>query len=298
MREQQADPKTLAKKEEGNDMTHKRIGPLIGKIIIFLILGILAFSTLLPYILMISLSLMAEFEMYQMPPRLFPVIARWSNYIDMWNAQPWGRYILNTLFVTATVLVGQLVLISMGGYALARMQFPGRDLLFKVFIAFMMLPGVVTLIPGFIILHALKWVDTYWALIIPALGNIWGLFLMRQYMLTLPTSLEDAGRIDGASYLYIYWKIILPLSKPVLATVGTFTFLGMWRSFFWPLIVTRSREMRVIEVGIAMFSTQYSTNYPAQMAAATLSSIPMILVYLLAQKWIVQGIKLNAGYDR
>jgi len=276
----------------------KKVLNLIGKILLFTILAILAFSTLLPYILMVSLSLMAEFEMYEMPPRLFPVVARWSNYIDMWNAQPWGRYVFNTIFVTLMVLMGQLVLISMGGYALARMDFPGRDFLFKVFIAFMLLPGVVTLIPGFIILNTMKWVDTYWALIIPALGNIWGLFLMRQYMLTLPNSLEDAARIDGASYFVIYWKIILPLSKPVLATVGTFTFLGMWRSFFWPLIVTRSKEMRVIEVGVAMFSSQYSTNYPAQMAAATLSSIPMIIVYLLAQKWIVQGIKLNAGYDR
>jgi len=279
-------------------LERKRLLNLIGKIILFTVLAILAFSTLLPYILMVSLSLMAEFEMYEMPPRLFPVVARWSNYIDMWNAQPWGRYIFNTVFVTITVLLGQLVLISMGGYALARMNFPGRDFLFKVFITFMLLPGVVTLIPGFIILNNLKWVDTYWALIIPALGNIWGLFLMRQYMLTLPNSLEDAARIDGASYFVIYWKIILPLSKPVLATVGTFTFLGMWRSFFWPLIVTRSKGMRVIEVGVAMFSSQYSTNYPAQMAAATLSSIPMIIVYLLAQKWIVQGIKLNAGYDR
>lgn len=279
-------------------MQKKKVLNLLGKIILFAVLAVLAFSTLLPYILMVSLSLMAEFEMYEMPPRLFPVVARWSNYVDMWNAQPWGRYIFNTVFVTITVLIGQLILISMGGYALARMDFPGRDFLFKVFITFMLLPGVVTLIPGFIILNSLKWVDTYWALIIPALGNIWGLFLMRQYMLSLPNSLEDAARIDGASPFVIYWKIILPLSKPVLATVGTFTFLGMWRSFFWPLIVTRSKEMRVIEVGVAMFSSQYSTNYPAQMAAATLSSIPMIIVYIIAQKWIVQGIKLNAGYDR
>ncbi len=276
----------------------KKVLSLVTKVLLFGILGLLAFSTLLPYILMVSLSLMAEFEMYEMPPRLFPVVARWSNYVDMWNSQPWGRYIFNTLLVTVTVLVGQLVLVSMGGYALARMDFPGRDFLFKLFITFMLLPGVVTLIPGFIILNGLKWVDTYWGLIVPALGNIWGLFLMRQYMLSLPNSLEDAARIDGASYFTIYWKIILPLSKPVLATVGTFTFLAMWRSFFWPLIVTRSKEMRVIEVGVAMFSSQYATNYPAQMAAATLSSIPMIIVYILAQKWIVQGIKLNAGYDR
>ena len=271
---------------------------VITQIVIYALLFLLAASTLLPYILMIALSLMAEFEMYQIPPKFIPTILRWSNYIEMWQAQPWGRYIFNTLFATVAVLAGQLLLVAMGGYALARMKFPGRDFMFKLFIAFMMLPGVVTLIPGFIILHSLGWVDTFMALIVPSLGNIWGLFLMRHYMLSLPSSLEDAGRIDGANRWQVFWKLILPLCKPVLATVGTFTFLSMWRSFFWPLIVTRSKEMRVIEVGVAMFSSQYITNIPAQLAAATLSSIPMILVYLFAQKWIVQGIKMTAGYDR
>jgi multiple sugar transport system permease protein len=241
---------------------------------------------------------MAEFEMYQLPPKFIPTVLRWSNYVEMWQSQPWGRYIFNTILVAVVVVIGQLLIVSMGGYALSRMRFPGRDFMFKVFIAFMMLPGVVTLIPAFIILHSLGWIDTFSALIIPSLGNIWGLFLTRQYMLSLPTSLEDAGRIDGASRWQIFWKIIMPLFKPVLATVGTFTFLGQWRSFFWPLIVTRSKEMRVIEVGVAFFSSQYVTNVPAQLAVATLSSIPMILIYIFAQKWIVQGIKINAGYDR
>ncbi|HPB87137.1 MAG: carbohydrate ABC transporter permease [Thermotogaceae bacterium] len=276
----------------------RKILSVLTQIIIYAILFLLAASTLLPYVLMVSLSFMAEFEMYQLPPKFIPTIMRWSNYIEMWQSQPWGRYIFNTLFVTVVVLLGQLLLVAMGGYALARMKFPGRDFMFKVFILFMMLPGVVTLIPGFIILNSLGWVDTFMALIVPSLGNIWGLFLMRQYMLSLPGSLEDAGRIDGANRWQIFWKLILPLCKPVLATVGTFTFLSMWRSFFWPLIVTRSKEMRVIEVGVAMFSSQYVTNIPAQLAAATLSSIPMILIYLFAQKWIVQGIKMTAGYDR
>ncbi len=271
---------------------------IASRVLIVGLLLLLGLSTLLPYVLMISLSFMAEFEMYRMPPKVIPDVFRIENYVEMWKAQPWERYIFNTLFITIVVLIGQIVLVSMGGYALSRLEFPGRDFIFKVFIAFMLLPGVVTLIPGFIILHSLNWVDTYWAMIVPALGNIWGLFLMRQYMLTLPGSIEDAARIDGASTWQIFWKVVMPLCKPVIATVGTFTFLGMWRSFFWPLIVTRSKEMRVIEVGVAMFSTQYVTNYPAQMAAAALSSIPMILVYLIAQKWIVQGIRLTSGFDK
>ena len=139
----------------------------------------------------------------------------------------------------------------------------------------------------------MRWIGTYLAQIVPSLGNIWGMFLMRQYMLSLPKSLEDAARIDRASEFTIFWKVILPLCKPVLATVATFTFLGMWRSFLWPLIVTRSKEMRMIEVGIAMFTTQYTADYPVLMAAATLSSIPLIIVYFIAQKWLLQGIRLN-----
>ncbi|MCS7175284.1 carbohydrate ABC transporter permease [Pseudothermotoga sp.] len=268
------------------------------KLFIMFILMILAISTLLPYIVMVSSSLMAQFEIYSFPPKLFPSNPRFQNYIEMWKSQPWGRYIFNTVFVAVSVVLGQLVVVSMGGYALSRLYFPGRDLIFRIFIAFMMLPGVVTLIPGFIILRNLGWIDTYLALIVPSLGNIWGMFLMRQYMLTLPNSLEDAARIDGASEFTIFWRIVLPLCKPVLATVATFTFLGTWKSFLWPLIVTRSKEMRMIEIGIAMFTTQYTIDYPIQLAAATLSSIPLIVIYFLAQKWLLQGIKLSSGYER
>ena len=276
----------------------ERVIRIVLKLIAIVLLGVLAVSTLLPYLMMVSTSLMAQFEVYKFPPKLIPTTPRWENYKEMWKSQPWGRYLFNTVFVASTVVFGQLLIISMGGYALSRLRFPGRDTLFKVFIAFMMLPGVVTLIPGFIILQSLKWIDTYLALIVPNLGNIWGMFLMRQYMLTLPKSLEDAARIDGASEFTIFWKVILPLCKPALATVATFTFLGMWRSFLWPLIVTRSKEMRMIEVGIAMFTTQYTADYPVQMAAATLSSIPLIIVYFIAQKWLLQGIRLSSGYER
>ncbi|HPP71140.1 MAG TPA: carbohydrate ABC transporter permease [Pseudothermotoga sp.] len=276
----------------------KEIRGILFKFLAVVILAILAASTLLPYIIMVSSSLMAQFEIYNFPPRFFPSSPRFQNYVEMWKSQPWGRYIFNTVFVAACVLVGQLLLVSMGGYALSRLNFPGRDTMFKIFIAFMMLPGVVTLIPGFIILRSLGWIDTYMALIVPSLGNIWGMFLTRQYMLTLPQSLEDAARIDGASEFTIFWRIILPLCKPVLATVATFTFLGTWKSFLWPLIVTRSKDMRMIEVGIAMFTTQYTIDYPIQLAAATLSSIPLIVVYFVAQKWLLQGIKLSSGYER
>jgi len=208
---------------------------------------------------------------------------------------PWGRFFFNTIVVAVSVVVGQLFVVSTGGYALSRLRFPGRDKLFIFFLLFMMLPSAVTLIPGFLILHSMGWVDTYWALIVPSLGNIWGMFLTRQYMMTLPASLEEAARVDGASEFTIYWKIILPLSKPVLAAVSIFTFMGVWKSFLWPLIVTRSLRMRTVEIGVAMFSSQHATNFPLQMAAATVVAIPMIIVFFFAQRYFIEGINLTAG---
>lgn len=263
--------------------------------IAYLMMGALAVTTLFPYYWMVTTSLMHEYEIYSFPPKLLPARPQWSNYKEAMSVMPWGRFFFNTAVMAVSVVVGQLFIVSSGAYALSRLKFPGRDKIFMFFLLFMMLPYVVTLIPGFLILKTLGWVNTHLALIIPNLGNIWGMFLMRQYMMTLPPSLEDAARIDGASEFMIYWKIILPLCKPALAAVAIFTFIGMWKAFLWPLIVTRSLHMRTVEVGIAMFSSQYHANFPLQMAAATVVSIPIILVFLFAQRYFIKGINLTAG---
>lgn len=263
--------------------------------IAYLLVGSLAITTLFPFLWMVSTSLMNEMEVYSFPPKIFPSHPQWSNYKEAMTMLPWGWFFFNTIVMAVSVVIGQLFIVSTGAYALARLRFPGRDKLFIFFLLFMMLPSAVTLIPGFLILHAMGWVDTYWALIIPSLGNIWGMFLTRQYMMTLPASLEDAARIDGASEFTIYWKIVLPLSKPVLAAVSIFTFMAMWKSFLWPLIVTRSLRMRTVEIGVAMFSSQHVTNFPLQMAAATVVAIPMIIVFFFAQRYFIEGINLTAG---
>ncbi|MEA4884154.1 MAG: carbohydrate ABC transporter permease, partial [Clostridia bacterium] len=153
----------------------------------------------------------------------------------------------------------------------------------------------VTLIPGFLILHSIGWVDTFYALIVPSLGNIWGMFLLRQYMMTIPESVEDSARLDGASEFTIYSRIILPLSKPALTTVMVFTFMSSWKAFQWPLIVTRSLKMRTVEIGVSMFSSQYSSNLPYQMAAATIVALPVLVAFFLAQQALIEGIDLTGG---
>jgi multiple sugar transport system permease protein len=181
----------------------------------------------------------------------------------------------------------------MAAYAFARLRFPGRDVLFVGVIGTMMLPGTIMLVPSYLILHWLNWIDTYYALVVPSLFNAFGIFLMRQFFLTIPRELDDAAVIDGASRFGILWRVYVPLSKPALATIGIFTFMGQWNSFIWPLIVTNSEEMRVITTGISMFKDQYNTNWTLMMAASTTATVPLLIVFLFAQRWFIEGITLT-----
>ncbi len=207
--------------------------------------------------------------------------------------QPFGRYFLNTVIITSFAVLGQLFFCSMAAYAFARLRFRWRDRIFAVYLSTMMVPAIVTLIPAFLIINAFGWMNTYYALITPLLSSVWGIFLLRQFFLTIPRDLEDAARIDGASDWMIYWKVILPLSKPALATLAIFAFMTGWKDFLWPLIVTSYNEMRPVEVGIASFSTIYWSDWPHQMAAAVVVMAPIIIVFFFAQKYFVRGITLT-----
>ena len=272
-----------------------RVAQVAGRGVALFLMVVLAVSCLIPFLWMVSVSLMTQFEAFQYPPRPVPSASQWDNYSNAMKALPFGRFFLNSVVMTVCIMVGQLFVISTGAYAFSRLKFPGRDGLFKFYLLFMMLPGVVTLIPGFLILHAMGWVDTFYALIVPSLGNIWGMFLLRQYMMTIPESVEDSARLDGASELTIYSRIILPLSKPALTTVTVFTFMGSWKAFQWPLIVTRSLKMRTVEIGVSMFSSQYSSNLPYQMAAATVVALPVLVAFFVAQRSMIEGIDLTGG---
>jgi multiple sugar transport system permease protein len=248
---------------------------------------------LLPFLWMLSTSLMNDLEVYQFPPKFIPSVVRWSNYVEAMSLQPFGRYFLNSLIVAGVSVLGQLTFCSMAAYAFARLRFPARDKIFALYLSTMMIPAIVTIIPAFLIITTFGWVNTYWALFTPTLSSVWGIFLLRQFFLTIPKELEDAARVDGASDLVVFFRVILPLSRPALATLAIFTFMGSWKDFLWPLIVTNRADMRTVEVGIASFNSLYATDWPHQMAATVVVMIPVIVIFLIAQKHFVRGITLT-----
>jgi len=199
----------------------------------------------------------------------------------------------NSLFVSFWTTLGVVFTSSLAGYAFGRLTFPGREKIFFAYLATMMIPGTVTMIPVFILLKKLNLIDTYWAVILPAMFTAYGTFMLRQFFMTLPKDLEDAAKIDGCSLFGIYWRIILPLSKPALATLGTFTFMGSWMSFMWPLIVLNSKELYTLPVLLSYFQSQYNTNYTMLMAASVMYVLPIIIVFLICQRFFVEGIKLS-----
>lgn len=266
---------------------------LIVKFSIYAVLIALAASMLLPFWWMLSTSLMTDTEVFQYPPKLLPQSPRWENYPEAMALQPFGRYFLNTTIVTFFSVAGQLLFCSMAAFAFARLRFKWRDNIFALYLATMMIPAMVTLIPAFLIITAFGWMNTYYALIAPSLSSVWGIFLLRQFFLTIPKDLEEAARLDGAHEFAIYWRIVLPLAKPALATLAIFAFMNSWKDFLWPLIVTSQTEMRPVEVGIASFSTIYALDWTHQMAAAVIVMLPIIIVFCLAQRYFVRGITLT-----
>jgi ABC-type glycerol-3-phosphate transport system permease component len=215
---------------------------------------------------------------------------RFENYAAAWNQAPFARYYFNTIFVTLFVVAGVLVTSSLAAYAFARMKFWGRDNIFVVFLSMMMVPQPVYIVPSYIVLVKLGWIDTYQALIIPWLAHIFSIFLLRQHFRTIPNDLYDAAIIDGCSRFAFLWRIMLPLSKAVLVAVVIFTIVGTWNSFLWPLVMTNTPEVRPLQVGLARFSQEQGTNHELMMAAAAFSIAPLIIAYFFAQKQIIQSL--------
>lgn len=253
----------------------------------------LALFMLLPFLWMLSTSLMTDLEVYQYPPKLLPEKARWQNYGEAMSYEPFARYFLNSALVTAIAALGQLLFCSLAAYAFSRLRFKWRDRIFALYLATMMVPAIVTLIPAFLLVSSFGWMNTFAGLVAPSLSSVWGIFLLRQFFLTIPLELEEAARIDGASELMIYWRVILPLSKPALATLAIFAFMAAWRDFLWPLLVTNRTERRTVEVGLAAFSSQYSVDWTHQMAAAVIAMLPIALVFFFAQRYFIRGITLT-----
>ncbi len=246
-----------------------------------------------PFFWMFSTALKSEAEIYKWPPSLFPNNPLWENFKEAWGMAPFNRYILNTFIITIFSVFFVCLFSSMAGFAFGKYTFAGREVLFWTMLLFMMLPSQVTLIPVYLILRDLRWLNTYQGLIVPGLASPFGVFLVRQYMQTIPNELIDAARIDGCSEWKIFSTIVLPLIKPVLGTLTIFTFTGSWNSFLWPLIITDRQEMYTIQVGISFFRGQYHVTYNYLMAASFISLIPVIIIFLLFQKYFVSGLVLS-----
>ncbi|MCH7472501.1 carbohydrate ABC transporter permease [bacterium] len=248
---------------------------------------------MLPFWWMLVTSVRLPEEVYAFPPDLWPEVWHWENYAAVLAAAPFYRYFLNTLIVAVVITTGNLLFSAMAGYAFARLSFPGRDLIFWLFLASMMIPGQVTMIPVFVLMVKLGWIDTYLGLTVPGLVGAYGIFLTRQYFLNLPRDLENAARIEGASEWQIFWHVALPLARPVLTVLGVFTFMGAWTDFLWPLLMTNSKHMRTLEVGLSVFKTQYTVNWPLQMAASLLIMLPVIALFIATQRYFTKGIVLT-----
>jgi multiple sugar transport system permease protein len=218
---------------------------------------------------------------------------QWNNYSKAATELPFGRFFLNSIFIAILVTAGQLVTCSLAAYAFARLEFPGRDRIFLLYLGTMMLPGQVTIIPVYLIMRHLHWIDTYQAVVLPGLFSAYGTFLLRQFFLTIPKSLEEAAMIDGCSRFGIYFRVILPLSKPALATLATFVFIGSWNSFFWPFIVLSNDALMTLPVGLAKFKGLYNTQWTILMAATVMVIVPTLVVYLLSQRFLTKGIVLT-----
>jgi multiple sugar transport system permease protein len=258
--------------------------------------GLLLFGSiwmLLPFIWMLAASVEPEDEIFTYPPNFIPGQILFQHWVQAWSLVPFPRFFLNSGVMAVTITLGQFVTATFAAYAFARLRFPGRDRLFICFLATLMVPGQVLLIPQFMIIRTLGWLNTYQALIVPGLASAYAVFLLRQFFLGLPTELEDAARIDGCSPLRILWQIVVPLSMPAIITFGIFTFLGSWNAFLWPLIVATSQDMFTVQLGLQMYRSAYSNQWPYIMAAASFITLPVLLLFFLGQRHFTQGIALT-----
>ena len=248
----------------------------------------------LPFIWMFLSSLKTDPEIFVFPPRWLPETPQWSNYRTVMESMPFGWFIFNSFKIATLAMIGQVLSCSLAAYAFARIRFPGRETVFVIWLACLMIPYQVNLIPQYLLFRSFGWLDTHYPLIVPNFfGGVFGTFLLRQFFLTIPNELEDAARIDGCRRFGIYWRIFLPLAKPALATLGVFVFMSNWNNLLGPVVYLSSYEKMTLTVGLAFFRGQYTTQWALLMAGAVISVIPIILIYAAAQQYFVRGVVLS-----
>lgn len=248
---------------------------------------------LLPFVWMVATSLKSQAEIFGAPLQLLPPSPTLEGYREVWSSLPFARLLVNSVIFAGGVTALSVLLDSMAAYALARLQFRGRELCFWLVLATLMVPFQVTLIPLFITVFELGWLNTYAGLILPRATNAFGIFLLRQFFVTIPREIDEAAHVDGASEWRVFWQMILPLSKPALATVAIFHFMYNWNDFLWPLVITSTVERRTLPAGLTLFTGQHVTDHAVLMAGATISLVPLAVAFLLAQRHFVRGVAMT-----
>lgn len=266
--------------------------PNVRRLLQYGVMGLLIALMALPFIWMLSTSLKSQEYILQTPPQLIPNPATFESYTALAERINLSRVFFNSVFVAAIGTVGQVLISAMAAFAFARMTWRGRDAVFVLYLATMMIPGVVLVIPQFILIRSLGWTNTYMALIVPGLFSAFGTFLLRQAFLGLPKDFEEAAFVDGANYFTIFWRIVLPLSQPALATLAIFTFMGFWNAYLFPLFVARRDEVMTLPVALATLQAgpRALTEWNIVMAGSVVAVLPLLILYAVAQKWFVRGV--------
>lgn len=257
----------------------------------FLTLGVLAMA--IPYVWMIITSIKPLAEIQTYPPSFIVHNPTFLPYLDLFRLLPMARYLLNSIFVASAITLTNLFFCSLAGYAFAKHKFWGRDKLFLLLLASIMIPWQINIIPGFVIIKKLGWLNSYYALIIPNMALAFGIFLCRQFIYSIPNDLIDAAKIDGCGEFAIYRLVIFPLIKPVLAALAIFTFMGQWNNFIWPLVVIHTSSMRTVPLALAVLNGQFGNNFAMVMAGAVVATLPVLTVFLVFQKYFIKGIALT-----
>lgn len=249
----------------------------------------------LPLLWMLLASVKSLAEIYTFPPVWIPAQPRWQNYLDAWSIAPFGRFYWNTIVMTFFGTLAKMINAIFSAYALSYLRFPMRDLVFLVILAALMIPPQVTILPNYLTLASVGWINTYQALVLPEAGIAFGVFLLRQHFLTLPREVLEAARVDGAGHLRILWQIALPMSQSIVVTLLLLIAVGRWNDYLWPLIATTTKEMRTLPVGIAfLLDVEGNTQWGQVMAATVMVIVPLLLLFVWTQKYLVEGISAGA----
>lgn len=269
---------------------NRTLGQKAARFFTYAILIFGAVFILLPFVWMILTSVKPSSEVLKMPPKWIPSTIQWKNYVKAFQAVPFFTYLKNSILVTVMITSCELLTVTLAAYAFAQLEFRGKQVLFLLLVATMMVPGEILTIPNFVTLARLGWINTYKAMVAPWATSVFSIFLLRQQFASIPQSYYKAARMDGCSDLRYLFTVMVPMSRPTLVSIALLKIINSWNSYLWPLISTNSREMRTLPVGLAYFSTEAGTDYNTLMAFSLMIIAPTIIVYLLTQKYIIQGV--------